>query len=294
MRHARIASLEAAIALNERGGLLGLFEVDHRVYHDGPGLNSTRIKDAYQSPAHAVEAAKHRKETAAMAFGTAVHCAILEPERFAVEYCALPRWKNKGNVKAGIAERNDFYAQWGDSSLPNFLEADEAEDIDGIVAAVERSASVRWLLDGSVRELAAYWKDEELGTHCKAKFDIWRGGDVIADIKTTEDARPEAFNREIAKWDYPLSAAHYAAGAKAITGDSQAFVWIAIEKTAPYGIKCFCATPAQMEVGERRRRDAMRRMVAWEIAGNLHAVYPDSIVEAELPHWYMKGTANEQ
>ena len=60
-------------------------------YHQLPGLNWSRLKYVLESPRayrHAVD--NPPSETPAMAFGTAVHMAVLEPERAAVELITAP------------------------------------------------------------------------------------------------------------------------------------------------------------------------------------------------------------
>ena len=60
-------------------------------YHNGKGLSSSNLKDLLRSPLHYITNVKlGNKETPAMKLGTATHCAILEPERFDIEYIEAP------------------------------------------------------------------------------------------------------------------------------------------------------------------------------------------------------------
>ena len=64
-------------------------------YHSGDGLSATGLCELMRSPLHYITSLKTpHKETPALKLGSATHCAILEPERFAREY-----------IKAGNLDR---------------------------------------------------------------------------------------------------------------------------------------------------------------------------------------------
>ena len=61
-------------------------DLPNEEYHRCDGVSNSMLSDMARSPAHFQAARRRqREETPAMAIGTAIHCAVLEPERFAAE-----------------------------------------------------------------------------------------------------------------------------------------------------------------------------------------------------------------
>lgn len=273
-------------ALEASNSLSGFALVGHEDYHAGPGISSTFIKDILRSPAHAKQAQKDRKTTPAMEFGTALHMAILEPHLFDKTAVVRPEFSGKGSVAARAA--------WDEeNACKTILTPDDMRNIDGMRNAAARSRTMDWLLADAVHEVAGYWTDPKTGLLLKVKPDIWRGGDVIGDIKTTDDARPEHFIRSIVKYGYHISGAHYVDGISHISGDSQTMVLIAMEKKAPYGITFHALSPDTIMTGFELREQALRVWKKWFAEGDFQAVYPDTILEPRLPNWYLRGLEDE-
>lgn len=302
----------SADVLRERhkdGDLRGFCYVDNDDYHrTEPVCSSSFVKRCLRSPAHAIHEAAHHKDTPALRFGTALHAAILEPLKFRQDYIVEPRWKHKGTVKAGKAERAAWRASsyedhaainrshvWPPGAPPIILTAAEGAQLLAMQAAAMRSTTYQWLMAEPLVELAAYWTDPATGLGCKAKLDAWCRGDIILDLKSTIDgARADEFARTIIDYGYHISAAHYADGVEQLTGDGQSFIWLVMEKQPPYGIMFYLATPRMMELG-RIERD--RGLMAYKTAlenGLLERVYDDAIVSIDLPHWYAKRIENDQ
>ncbi|MGA0841051.1 MAG: PD-(D/E)XK nuclease-like domain-containing protein, partial [Pseudomonadales bacterium] len=57
------------------------------------------------------------------------------------------------------------------------------------------------------------------------------------DLKTTVDARE--FERSVFTFGYDIQAAFYTEVAKVIDGKSRKFIWIVVEKDAPYGVQIY-------------------------------------------------------
>jgi hypothetical protein len=89
------------------------------------------------------------------------------------------------------------------------------------------------------------------GMLLKGRVDIvaidQHGATTIADVKTTEDASIEAFSKTIAQYGYAQQAAYY----MDLLGASH-FVFIAVEKTAPYAVGVYCLDAASIAVGREK------------------------------------------
>src|SRR4051812_9862839 len=59
-------------------------------------LNISRLKEMKRSPQHYRHALTHRKETAPLVTGNACHVAVLEPERYELDFCVWDRVTDGG------------------------------------------------------------------------------------------------------------------------------------------------------------------------------------------------------
>jgi len=108
------------------------------------------------------------------------------------------------------------------------------------------------------------------------------GATTIADIKTTEDASPEAFSKTIAQYGYAQQAAHYLD----LLGATH-FVFIAVEKTAPYAVGVYCLDPASVAMGRERNLRNLDLLESCQSSGHWPA-YSSEIETISLPAWASK------
>ena len=73
---------------------------------------------------------------------------------------------------------------------------------------------------------------------------------VILDYKTTDNANPEVFSRQIGRMGYDLQSEFYTAGVQAVTGrEDCVFVFLVQEITAPYACSLVSLSEAYKTVG---------------------------------------------
>lgn len=154
--------------------------------------------------------------------GDALHALLLEPETFDAQYLALD-----GSVPAGraLTEPEVMRRTWLDPEQ---------------IAALRRAAdAVRswprvpvgaWLREGR-KELSLYWRDDRGGAW-KARPDCFTD-EVVVELKTTFDCRPEVFAATRARLGYDLQAAHYVEAVTLLAGRRPRFFFVAVEVTAP-------------------------------------------------------------
>ena len=173
--------------------------IGNEEYHKGPGLSSSDLKLLARSPLHYKTAkASPHEETDAMRLGTAVHCAILEPERIDTEYVVAPEGSDR-RTKTGKA-------QWAEleATGKTILSREEARIVQGISESVRKHPTASRLFTGGLVEQSCYWDqtvyyaDTSAEVLCKCRPDYIKdisGGYVVVDLKTTLDAREKAFQR---------------------------------------------------------------------------------------------------
>ena len=120
---------------------------------------------------------------------------------------------------------------------------------------------------------------------CKARLDYYREDlGVVFDVKTCEDARPAQVERDLVKWGYHLSAAHYLAGLRALGLPADNFAWIFVEKKPPYAIGLYMASPALLDQAGREWADLMARFARCRAANDWPG-YPAAFMTIDLPVW---------
>ena len=257
-------------------------------YHTGPGLGSSHLRELLKSPLHyKMSVNSPSKETPAMKLGTATHCAILEPERFDIEY-----------VEAPVIDRRtkDGKALWSEleHSGKIILSSDEYSKVMEIAKAVRRHELASKLITGGASEQTIYWEQRVLSLDvpeilCKSRPDYvkpMKKGYIIVDIKTTQNAYISEFQRKAYyQYCYHIQAAHYIRGFENITGEKViAFIYIAIESEPPYAISVFKAGDDYLKAGEEKTLE-LYELYANCVANDNWPSYSEEIQELRLPKW---------
>lgn len=252
-------------------------------FSDIAGVSSSMLRALNRSPAHAKAAALgHKATTPSQRIGRAVHCAVLEPDRFKGLYVC---WNGtrRGYRWEAFAEKHD------DREILNAKEWDQVEACtEAIRAAVLTTAggtcTVADLIAGARTERVIYWLDEATGLTCKARLDIMARR-AVADLKTTDDARPGAFAQQCARQGYHIQAAHYLAGERQLTDSTQLapYLLIAAELQAPHSTLVHPAHVEHfIEPGEKDWRAAMATMLEC-VRTNSWPGYPAVSAPLRLP-----------
>lgn len=228
-------------------------------YGDLRGVHITQLKELRRSPLHYQHRLKNgRKSTPALEFGSATHVACLEPERFLLDFAL---WKSeaddgKKKVRRGSAW-DEFQATHAGKTIIRDEEYDEAIAIRDAVRA--DPVAMKYLAMGRP-EVSMTWTDAHTGMACVGRLD-WEtkvdGHPAIVDLKTTRNAGPIFFQRDVAKLDYHLQLAFYADGYEAATGKTPRVVVVAVESTPPYDVVTYIVPADVIEIG----RDQYRQLL---------------------------------
>jgi hypothetical protein len=97
-------------------------------------------------------------------------------------------------------------------------------------------------------------------------------------------ALSHAVERDVQKWGYHLSAAHYLNGcqARGLPGDN--FAWIFIEKKPPYAIGLYFASPDLLLRGKTDMRGYLDRYAEC-LAHDVWPAYSPDFQTIDLPAW---------
>ncbi len=224
-------------------------------YDEVQAVNKSTLWEMRRSPLHYWHLIHDtpRKDTPAMAFGRAVHAAILTPTAYKRNYAVMPDIDRR--TKAGKEAYEIFLSE---SEGKEILSADDAKTIKQMVAAFRKNKNAVELLKSTRRERCLFWKDTESGIDCKGRLDAI-SKDCIIDYKTTTDADTEAFRREAIRYGYDLQAAMYMEAARANGYSPNGFIFIAQEKNPPYLINILSAGDAFIDRGMWIMRDLLAK-----------------------------------
>jgi hypothetical protein len=257
-------------------------ELSNEAYHLNPAISKSHLDQVNRSPAHywmryLDPARQPTPPTEAMLIGTATHTAILEPHLWSEQVAVAPDGINR-RTKEGKEAWAAFEA---DSTGKVVLKPEDAAVVRRMAEAVHQHPASSFLLDlPGVCEASYFWTDTETGLECKVRPD-WHSEDrrLLVDVKTTDDASPEAFKRSCAKFRYHVQAAWYLRGLQA-----EQFLFIAVEKQPPHLVGVYVATPEMVAAGGRAA-DRNLTTIAECRAADRWPGYGDEIQPLDLPRF---------
>lgn len=257
-------------------------QVTNAQYHADPAVSKSHLDIVAKSPRHYW----HRfldpnrvipEPTPAMVLGSAVHTRVLEPHRYDIEYAVAPQVNRA--TKAGKEAWAEFVEQAGRKTV---LTAEQDELAAAVANAVWNHPAASLVLSkpGLVEQTYS-WVDEATGEKCKCRPD-WHSDcrRLLVDLKTTEDASPAGFARSIYKFRYHVQANWY----QRPFAEAEQFVFIAVEKSPPYLVGVYVATPEMVAAGGRTADRDLARLAECRAADEWPG-YSDEIVPIDLPRW---------
>lgn len=256
--------------------------LDSDTYHAIDRASSHRLGLLKKSPAHLRYELDHPKgPTPAMVFGSAVHCAVLEPDTFEDIYARQP--KIDARTKEGKAARDKFIS---DNAFRIILSDEDYDAVKLIAANVMSHPLASKLIKATTNiEMSGFWIDKDTGVECKLRADAICGNHgTIFDLKTTQDASPENFEKSVYNFGYYRQGAFYIDGLKALGVDISNYAIIAVEKDAPYSVAVYRLKNDAIELGRRENRELLQ-LYAKCLKENDWPAYPNFIVDIGLPAW---------
>lgn len=252
-------------------------------YHaDTAAVSSSRLKPLLVSPAHFI-AAGAGKETKAKSFGSALHCLLLEPEKFEDLFMVLRASKLKKSTKEGQALAELVEQAAGGREIVS--ESDFIE-MQAMVASAKRHGAIRQMLEWGQPETTFVWQDQETGQLLKIRTDWLQRGLAIWDVKSANDGSASGFSKACAQFDYHLSAAMYVTGVQACTGERRLpFRFAVLEKGAPHAVAVYEADNDFIRRGEKTFRTAVHRLAACRRTNEWPGYQRDEIELIGLPPW---------
>ena len=259
--------------------LLAVSEADY--HQDQTSLSSTGARKVLRSPAKFRWEQTHPPEPKqAFDFGKLAHRLVLgEGAEIAAIDAADYRTKDAQKQR--------------DEARANGLTPILAGELDAAVAieeAVREHPTAGELFAAGVPERSGYWQDEPTDVRLRFRPD-WLteldGQPVCVDLKTTVSADPDEFVRSVTKFQYHMQAAFYLDGLSANGIDGARFLFVAVEKTAPYLVSVIELDNEALVEGRRLNRQAID-LYDQCVRTDTWPGYGDNIHTISLPRWAMR------
>ena len=228
------------------------------VYRKAEGQSQSHLKTILKSPAHYQSAAKHRLiPSPAMIMGTAVHCLALEgQETFDAQFCQRP---------PGIKFTTKEGKEWREANSKKTILTNDGRDrqwdsVNGMAQALQ---SLEWFNPEQedyrkFNEVSIYWTENDIP--CKARLDrvIPMENEVLVlDLKTTDSISTAKFQSKFVDLGYDFQAAWYSHAAELVYQKPARFIFVAIERTAPFTMDFFEVPKFMLQQARARNLKAL-------------------------------------
>lgn len=231
-------------------------------------VNWSRAKHALKSAAHFHATAI--EDTAAMRLGRCIHLATLQPDLFRAEVVTYD----------GTRRGREWDAFRAAHQGAEILSPDDYLVCQRIADSVHAMPEAREYLRGDaecgvVGELAS--------VAAKCLVDMASSAGALLDLKSTQDAGPEAFGRQAWTSGYVAQGAWYSDLWHHATGERRPFVLLAVEKEPPFACALYVIDDAELEAGRRQYRRALEVIKRARETNQWPGYQPVSFLK--LPRW---------
>lgn len=304
-----------------------------RIHEIDDYMSYSRIKQLNRSPGHFkmryIDGIKP-EQTPAMAFGKAVHMAVLDPQQYRKVRRVKPDKRRiqredlldtavqlkevlkslglkMSGTKAELERRLSIYdstyskrlwsniiKEYEDSFTPDSLVLNMAEAVMAFAMkrSILRNEVAKKFVTKGFPEVHGYWWDEALGVQWYVVIDYLRhikrsnGEDAfwVTELKTTRDASPHGFSKEIDKMSYHLQNIIYYRVIKGITGCETNLVQVAVDNERPYGVAVYKPDERVIETAMWQLGRIIQKYNECR-ASNYWPVYDERIMDIGLPNY---------
>lgn len=218
------------------GGSLVIVDLSNELYHACNGYSSTQLRLVQTGGTAALawykSAPRDESRSVALSLGTAVHTAILEPERFDEDFVCAPDVNLR--TSDGKAELAAFEEQCEADGLTP-MKSDDYRKVCLMRDSALAQPVIAALLQRGVAELSVFYRTEQ-GVLFKVRPDWFGelcGVPFVMDVKTTDDVHD--FGKSVEKYGYHVQAAFYSLIMSKVFGIEADFAFCVVGKSLECG-----------------------------------------------------------
>lgn len=265
-----------------------LTDEPNEAYHARSEVSASQLKSMNRGwrwfEAEHITKAIPRKESPSMRMGTAIHCSVLERDKFSEVYAVCPPECSDRRTKA--------HKEWA-STVGNreVLTAAENDTIQACASAVDEHPVARRILTArGINERSFTFTDEGSGVPCRVRFDRLAGL-AVCDLKTIDRLDDSSFAKAVVDYRYDLQAAHYLEGLRTITGELYTFVFIVVETQSPFRCRTYQFLSGDLQAADDRRAYLLDQYAKRIESGDWSDPNENELQTIELPSWFKRNVA---
>jgi len=203
-----------------------------------------------------------REPTRAMILGSALHCLILEPERFRDDY-GLDRTRDFDKRTTAGKKGYEAWLDLAASGSRIYLDRDEMALVKTQAEAIGRHRkAVKALVElRGLNEQAITWEDAETGLPMRARMDrVLIEAGLIVDLKTTSSSNTKEWEKSSWEFRYHCQAALYIEAARQEWGRDFGFCFVCVSSGNPVQVAVRVPDEALLEAGRLDNRETIREV----------------------------------
>ena len=210
-------------------------------YHGSGELSRSTAWSLLQScPAKVRYDMNHPKPSSpALIIGSGFHTATLEPEKLDDEFAVKPSEIDGQGPRTKHYKESFELMQKSEPDKQWLAPSDYDLILEMAGSALENPVLRHYMADiDKVVEGTGYFEME--GAKCKVRPDLYiPGAGVVIDLKSTQDASNRGFTKSVRQFGYLFQACWYMHALRLLGEKPKQFVFIAVEKTAPYATAAY-------------------------------------------------------
>lgn len=175
----------------------------------------------------------------ALVIGSGFHTATLEPEKLDDEFAVKPSEIDGQGPRTKHYKEAFELMQKSEPDKQWLAPADYDLILEMAGSALDNPVLRHYMADiDKVVEGTGYFDME--GAKCKVRPDLYiPGAGVVIDLKSTQDASNRGFTKSVRQFGYLFQACWYMHALRLLGEKPKQFVFIAVEKTAPYATAAY-------------------------------------------------------
>lgn len=269
------------------------------IYHANPAISNSDLKDFNRSPAYFKakrDGLIERKESAALAFGSACHALILEGnEAYLNQIAVVPQDVPDKRSKSGKEWWEKFDARAAGKDLVKW---DDDQRIRAMREAVKACpVASRVLYANRIHSELTFRTGvlPQYGFAVQCRADLLgedEDGIYFADLKTIESLSSDLgeFRKQVADFSYYRQCAFYRLVANSLLGSAdkvRRFYFVVVEKQPPHQVAACVIDPYSVDLGGEEVLRDLSALAECERTGNWQGIAPIEHMIG-LPAWKSK------
>ena len=250
-------------------------------YHAHYALGSSDVRKLMISPLHFEGREEPAVRPAYFPFGSAAHTGYLEPDKFEDEYRVKPQEVD------GKGSRTSYYKEWMATQPPcEWMSPEDYDKVLKVIDSARRHPITDELYKGEVITEGSLFFDLE-GVPCKARPDlvsVTSDGVDVLDLKTTMDASPAGFAKSVGNLGYHVQEWFYRQALNACGIKVNRFLFLAVEKTAPYASAVYTIKEDDVTACEALAKGAVKKYKE-ALDSDVWEGYTEAVTEIGVPRW---------